>query len=174
MRGTHHIPRRGGKLPGIIPAYAGNTLRTWDGWWFCWDHPRVCGEHNIAHDADVTLAGSSPRMRGTLASANFTILLTGIIPAYAGNTVFRGNSEGYRRDHPRVCGEHITYAVEGASSQGSSPRMRGTHYIPVAHVPRDGIIPAYAGNTFLCRKSAHSPWDHPRVCGEHPLFLGQS
>ena len=29
------------------------------------------------------------------------------------------------------------------------------------------IIPAYAGNTRIRRSDSCTPWDHPRVCGEH-------
>ena len=50
---------------------------------------------------------------------------------------------------------------------GSSPRMRGTHDIPIPHIPRDGIIPAYAGNTHAVVPSPCCARDHPRVCGEH-------
>ena len=50
---------------------------------------------------------------------------------------------------------------------GSSPRMRGTHYIPIAHIPRNGIIPAYAGNTNITIVAVVPYEDHPRVCGEH-------
>ena len=45
--------------------------------------------------------------------------------------------------------------------------MRGT--LPDACVQRAyvGIIPAYAGNTFVVASAADSAGDHPRVCGEH-------
>ena len=32
---------------------------------------------------------------------------------------------------------------------------------------RDGIIPAYAGSTWLWCVAVVLAWDHPRVCGEH-------
>ena len=48
----------------------------------------------------------SPRMRGTLAFDYLVGNLLGIIPAYAGNTVFKGKESKVIRDHPRVCGEH--------------------------------------------------------------------
>ena len=51
--------------------------------------------------------------------------------------------------------------------EGSSPRMRGTlaGTIPVDAV--QGIIPAYAGNTFSATPTPTSTGDHPRACGEH-------
>ena len=66
-------------------------------------------------------------MRGTLVQSVDAERGDGIIPAYAGNTSPSIRQAATRRDHPRVCGEHIEYKVEGANSQGSSPRMRGTH-----------------------------------------------
>ena len=66
MRGTPYLSEEFATLPGIIPAYAGNTHvleRTYNS---CRDHPRVCGEHGTQIMDDC----------GTV----------GIIPAYAGNT----------------------------------------------------------------------------------------
>ena len=76
-------------------------------------------------------------------------IITGIIPAYAGNTGGEGAGHGH--------------------ASGSSPRMRGTHLVVREVVLMAGIIPAYAGNTSGMRL-AHSHWrDHPRVCGEHKI-----
>ena len=48
MRGTHHGVAVRGAEPGIIPAYAGNTLVLVAVAELSWDHPRVCGEHGRA------------------------------------------------------------------------------------------------------------------------------
>ena len=127
MRGTpdhHHVNVEHG---GIIPAYAGNTFWIGIDMYFRGDHPRVCGEHLSRHGVTQDIAGSSPRMRGTPMAPAFHPPSQGIIPAYAGNTQYPAGISQNMGDHPRVCGEHIKYAVEGATSQGSSPRMRGTH-----------------------------------------------
>ena len=81
----------------------------------------------------------------------------------------RGLASGFSclGDHPRVCGEHFVPTIMGSVSLGSSPRMRGTHNIPIAHIPRYGIIPAYAGNTRCMMRHCSANRDHPRVCGEH-------
>ena len=50
----------------------------------------------------------------------------GIIPAYAGNTWFRGLPGTIGGDHPRVCGEHDVVNMSDSTDKGSSPRMRGT------------------------------------------------
>ena len=48
-----------------------------------------------------------------------------IIPADAGSTVFSMIATGITRDHPRGCGEHLTYNWNSPFEKGSSPRMRG-------------------------------------------------
>ena len=45
-------------------------------------------------------------MRGTPYTPYPTGRYTGIIPAYAGNTLVFDADRLERRDHPRVCGEH--------------------------------------------------------------------
>ena len=106
MRGTPGYARP--RLPsmGIIPAYAGNTYAATSTGVACGDHPRVCGEHLCWAYWRVYALGSSPRMRGTLRNRLARWLVPGIIPAYAGNTVYARVRIGERRDHPRVCGEH--------------------------------------------------------------------
>ena len=45
--------------------------------------------------------------------------------------------------------------------------MRGTHDNYEVSIYKHGIIPAYAGNTWVCHTSSLHIGDHPRVCGEH-------
>ena len=87
MRGTLGTPDTWKQPLGIIPAYAGNTR-------FCHnlskrfrDHPRVCGEHWLNSRHMLKGKGSSPRMRGTPRTVSNMRQRSGIIPAYAGNTV---------------------------------------------------------------------------------------
>ena len=70
-------------------------------------------------------------------------------------------------DHPRVCGEHSCGFLHALPDAGSSPRMRGTHVFGSISDNRAGIIPAYAGNTYVVAGCASQVEDHPRVCGEH-------
>ena len=147
MRGTHADWLEGRRVLGIIPAYAGNTLDRLFALNLKRDHPRVCGEHPSMSIILPLTEGSSPRMRGTLLTLIFPCPASRIIPAYAGNTPAGYSVAWCVRDHPRVCGEHIEYTVEGATSQGSSPRMRGTQIPAFQRFLSLGIIPAYAGNT---------------------------
>ena len=167
MRGTPQAQSRLLPHGGIIPAYAGNTPRPVPLWSRGRDHPRVCGEHPRRMGVRHVRGGSSPRMRGTLALRPAARGVGGIIPAYAGNTIHRRICKHHGRDHPRVCGEHMSVHFYAGYWQGSSPRMWGTLRRAVGHRTRHGIIPAYAGNTHIRCQSTPQPWDHPRVCGEH-------
>ena len=167
MRGTRHRRSVRSLRAGIIPAYAGNTCAFLMAITSFGDHPRVCGEHCCPLPANLTLPGSSPRMRGTPKRMASESRHGGIIPAYAGNTIHPAVCSDTSRDHPRVCGEHISSTCNSTTVRGSSPRMRGTRS-PSRRTGRlPGIIPAYAGNTKCSSRTAPTSRDHPRVCGEH-------
>ena len=154
-------------VQGIIPAYAGNTFSATPTPTSTGDHPRACGEHTT-HDLFVVAElGSSPRMRGTHLQRAYDAQRHGIIPAYAGNTLVCIVCSQFRRDHPRVCGEHISSTCNSMTVRGSSPRMRGTLVRVLGLACSAGIIPAYAGNTCLISRIGNCTRDHPRVCGEH-------
>ncbi len=159
---------------GIIPAYAGNTHYGHHHTVFIGDHPRVCGEHNGGNVFQNGCEGSSPRMRGTPSSANVCNAISGIIPAYAGNTRRCATPPPITWDHPRVCGEHSGRAKVGMWRAGSSPRMRGTRLIKNTSSRPAGIIPAYAGNTAETVSEYGLVGDHPRVCGEHAEIIGET
>ena len=167
MRGTPEDLPEDSFVLGIIPAYAGNTRIVSSPFRRIWDHPRVCGEHETLPHVQLDIEGSSPRMRGTPAITPPSVRLTGIIPAYAGNTNSVSHTIGTSGDHPRVCGEHHGAESDSEGLEGSSPRMRGTP-APRTGISRPtGIIPAYAGNTCACSRPRSRRRDHPRVCGEH-------
>ena len=135
------------KIPGIIPACAGNTSVSSPTRTSRWDHPRVCGEHAAAVESAVKDKGSSPRVRGTLVFRLRLHLPLGIIPACAGNT--------------------LSVMAARFALRGSSPRVRGTRRNHRQEWHVYGIIPACAGNTVLSEFVPTSGGDHPRVCGEH-------
>ena len=127
------------------------------------------GEHipyQIGYRLEV---GSSPHARGTLEAGAAHGWNLGIIPACAGNTsAIHGRANG-ARDHPRMRGEHIGEIFQFRSRRGSSPHARGTRIGNAINEPRNGIIPACAGNTRHLTVFCKLTWDHPRMRGEHPL-----
>ena len=89
VRGTLRAHLRLSVGVGIIPACAGNTNYKSYALRKAWDHPRVCGEHDLLNYVDARRLGSSPRVRGTLVEGVPSVLNIGIIPACAGNTPAR-------------------------------------------------------------------------------------
>ena len=146
VRGTH-MPGHGERqLLRFIPACAGNAFYDNSDAAKSAVHPRVCGERTAKVRFGNDGAGSSPRVRGTLAWVGQWEAGLRFIPACAGNAASR--------------------AASAVSGFGSSPRVRGT--LDTLEKMR-GImrfIPACAGNA-IPRDSAQShPAVHPRVCGE--------
>ena len=86
-RGTHHQLLHWVAGFGIIPACAGNTAPCIPVPISRWDHPRMRGEHLFLRIDVTDTMGSSPHARGTRVRINFRILIIGIIPACAGNTI---------------------------------------------------------------------------------------
>ena len=132
---------------GIIPACAGSTESPSALSSLKRDHPRMCGEHRFVLVWSCAGWGSSPHVRGARAAAPPGNKSDGIIPACAGSTLFLGEIARAVRDHPRMCGEHITSTAHADVLWGSSPHVRG------APLPS-------------CQWSGGRR-DHPRMCREH-------
>ena len=118
------------------------------------DHPRACGAHRCSPRSIKLALGSSPRMRGSLIVVPSMKLDGGIIPAHAGLT--------------------DTASLPRSSARGSSPRMRGSQTGCRAVEGRHGIIPAHAGLTRWWMDSSASRRDHPRACGAHKHYTGET
>ena len=71
----------------------------------------------------------------------------GIIPACAGSTADVSSVRCSARDHPRMCGEHLTENEAHRAGEGSSPHVRGARVWRPNIVVENGIIPACAGST---------------------------
>ncbi len=68
--------------------------------------------------------------------------------------------------HPRVCGEQCFQPPLFPTSDGSSPRVRGTESGIASRNLNFRFIPACAGNRTLTSFFKTYPTVHPRVCGE--------
>ena len=92
------------------------------------------------------MAGSPPRVRGTVGPAIRTGHWGGITPACAGNSEAQAIKEEADKDHPRVCGEQHASPKRPDISAGSPPRVRGTAAVVVGPFAWWRITPACAGN----------------------------
>ena len=152
---------------GIIPACAGSTTVGKTKLLFIWDHPRMCGEHELGDFAAFLDQGSSPHVRGARRRQQDHPGSQGIIPACAGSTSRPPDLHTVPRDHPRMCGEHPLVTSSASPSAGSSPHVRGARFIKSATQDAVGIIPACAGSTVEQLFLTTVIGDHPRMCGEH-------
>ena len=105
-------------------------------------------------------------MRGTADPHVRDLHFVGITPACAGNRHLHRIEDGGDEDHPRVCGEQVTYMISHARPFGSPPRVRGTEAAGQVLRSGTGITPACAGNSGTVRLCSAGVGDHPRVCGE--------
>ena len=176
----------------IIPAYAGNTMSALKESVFSQgssphtrgtparfagcspserDHPRIRGEHGKAGCKAKTHAGIIPAYAGdTFGVCSLATTHIGSSPHTRGTRAGIISKRIVKRDHPRIRGEHCR-------------RWRWRWRVNV-----NGIIPAYAGNTYLqsiivgslLGSSPHTRGtppmsasaelnvrDHPRIRGEH-------
>ena len=174
-RGTPATPGAPGADGRFIPALAGNTRGAARAAGVRPVHPRARGEHDFATSEKKSADGSSPRSRGTRASAPPCPAAWGFIPALAGNTRKGRRWSFWLSVHPRARGEHMVSEQFRICLGGSSPRSRGTHPRFRGWVARRRFIPALAGNT-AASAAFHAPHTvHPRARGEHaPVFAPRS
>ena len=149
VRGARHGQGRDHGRRGIIPACAGSTSPATPMMPSRRDHPRMCGEHSLSMTSPLISTGSSPHVRGALGSSEPSGLPPGIIPACAGSTQSSSADPAGWRDHPRMCGEHVSDIMLPPSKVGSSPHVRGAQEQRVVLDQAHGIIPACAGSTSL-------------------------
>ena len=152
---------------GLIPAHAGNTLRSRFARTSPTAHPRSRGEHRHLMLRHPRFQGSSPLTRGTPGRHPRGGRVRWLIPAHAGNTFSTRRTSPHGGAHPRSRGEH--YATVGGAWRvvGSSPLTRGTPDLRFDAVATVGLIPAHAGNTTSQPAWIAASWAHPRSRGEH-------
>ena len=101
-------------------------------------------------------------------------MITGITPAYAGNTFESKFTGKVAEDHPRLRGEHALRCPNKKEARGSPPLTRGTQRSDTCVCQSGGITPAYAGNTMYIFRTTLLYQDHPRLRGEHHNSLNSS
>ncbi len=128
-------------------------------------HPRLRGADPAIPGSSSEVAGSSPLTRGGLAWAMFAFGIVRLIPAYAGRTTDAEYERKGRRAHPRLRGADGHKKHRCDLDGGSSPLTRGGREEFHLGALLPGLIPAYAGRTFM----NHTPYifggAHPRLRG---------
>ena len=114
----------------------------------------------------VSIAGSSPRARGTARDRSARPDRHRFIPACAGNSAPAAGPAGRSPVHPRVRGEQAVCTVKKGTLVGSSPRARGTAVGADGAVVESRFIPACAGNSHMALAIISFGTVHPRVRGE--------
>ena len=114
--------------------------------------------------------GSPPRMRGKAVSNSRLKHPDRITPAYTGKRKRRERPRWVASDHPRMCGEKISFFFTGCSPRGSPPHVRGKVVRCIRSAVPTGITPACAGKRGQGLQENGLGWDHPRMCGEKSLF----
>ena len=166
-RGKPRLFGRRGPLHGLIPAWAGKTSPA-DSPSICVPaHPRVGGENAYILNPDRLRGGSSPRGRGKPALRRAWALRIGLIPAWAGKTPALAAKSPKCAAHPRVGGENPWTARSVSWVHGSSPRGRGKPFSFLFTTATRGLIPAWAGKTWIFALAKYPPKAHPRVGGEN-------
>ena len=89
-----------------------------------------------------------------------------ITPAYAGKRSLGSRTNGFNKDHPRLCGEKLTQEIGDGSYPGSPPPMRGKAASHIREMQLPRITPAYAGKRRHVVVVRDVNQDHPRLCGE--------
>ena len=173
VRGKHDLHHLRCNPNGLIPARAGKTDSPGPSGWFCWAHPRACGENKHNRYQSIPHAGSSPRVRGKRDAGRHVAAPRRLIPARAGKTTSSSTRRRVSTAHPRACGENFRLICSLFFPTGSSPRVRGKLLtLPVTNRFR-GLIPARAGKTCNQVGIKQQPRAHPRACGENRHCVSQ-
>ena len=167
VRGKRRARRRAARTGGLIPACAGKTTRGCSRRHQRRAHPRACGENAEVRADAWGAGGSSPRVRGKQGRRGWPRLRGRLIPACAGKTGSARAPQGSAAAHPRVCGENRLIENLVTLQRGSSPRVRGKHYMHLGENDGIRLIPACAGKTHKRGRYRSADQAHPRVCGEN-------
>ena len=146
LRGTDHHGWTGQLQHRFIPAPAGNRDDREARLLARPVHPRACGEQCGVIGLALGQLGSSPRLRGTVSLWPSSLPGCRFIPAPAGNSCRAASCRPCGPVHPRACGEQFNHGSPNQSSDGSSPRLRGTEQSPSNQRRSARFIPAPAGN----------------------------
>ena len=144
-RGNHLLSTFPYHGKGSIPAWAGEP--SWPSAWssVAQVYPRVGGGTPSAHGGTGPYTGLSPRGRGNHTVQSLFGMVTGSIPAWAGEPRMPATPSKLVAVYPRVGGGTLLCFVAHSVKCGLSPRGRGNLLLWAGWFPNFGSIPAWAG-----------------------------
>ena len=145
LRGNRGDDALGQPSPGSIPAPAGEPPATWLLRVLASVYPRACGGTRYRAMPAASVDGLSPRLRGNRERTQGPELISGSIPAPAGEPGI-GHVGGLRSQvYPRACGGTLARRSSYPERRGLSPRLRGNPCVTTTATPQMRSIPAPAG-----------------------------
>ena len=165
VRGNPPWFRTSAKEAGSIPARAGEPLTARASTLAEWVYPRACGGTRVLLLRRHLHDGLSPRVRGNPFPHRADSVVTGSIPARAGEPP--STSRRLRRTgvYPRACGGTILTGANMAIATGLSPRVRGNLLVRYQSATFEGSIPARAGEPIMSTIDPSFCRVYPRACG---------
>ena len=136
---------QGQRVPGSIPAWAGQPRKEWRRLGRYPVYPRVGGATGRDRDHVDLRSGLSPRGRGNRHHKAAPHTRVRSIPAWAGQPMRRTVGDTVHRVYPRVGGATVSNCPLYQRCQGLSPRGRGNRVFPLQEEHKQGSIPAWAG-----------------------------
>ena len=121
------------------------------------DHPRMCGEKILNQEVCDELRGSPPHVRGKESDTDKASFASRITPACAGKRNTERGCKNGAKDHPRMCGEKVSFCISCSAIAGSPPHVRGKGANSKATLPYDRITPACAGKRLKRSRSTVPP-----------------
>ena len=150
---------------GSIPAGAGEPRLTQKAGRDRRVYPRGCGGTRASALPWCFLRGLSPRVRGNREVSLLPGRKNGSIPAGAGEPDEENNWAVSHRVYPRGCGGTKPIGAPYLAERGLSPRVRGNRILVVRCSPRQGSIPAGAGEPCPAQLVNVRLGVYPRGCG---------
>ncbi len=130
---------------GPIPASAGEPWATSGGGCLPRAYPRQRGGTRLFPDCGLAVGGLSPPARGNLGRAGEQPIMSGPIPASAGEPAVRIRRRPVAGAYPRQRGGTFPIARRKSRRKGLSPPARGNRHDPLQAALQRGPIPASAG-----------------------------
>ena len=132
---------------------------------YCAVYPHVCGAALAAVVAKLGQGGLSPRVWGSHTYKSGFVTKPRSIPTCVGQPPADSVRRDSHRVYPHVCGAAAVGSLFHIKKRGLSPRVWGSHEIPVSSSIRGRSIPTCVGQPCDQTETGHPLAVYPHVCG---------